>query len=197
MPFVYTKLSRSYARCSTADRPDGGGSPAPRTRSTQAPLPRRVGPCRACWRNAEHLRCGLRTRTRLAFGGFLRRSGHRVNARTHLRAALATFDEAGAAPWAERARQELRASGETARKRDPSTTTNLTAQELQVVRLVRQGLSNRDAAAQLFLSPPPSTSIYATSSPSSVCPHGQNSSPSRSASTGQSRPSPNPPGSSA
>ena len=51
------------------------------------------------------------------------------------------------------ARQELRASGETARKRDPSTTTNLTAQELQVVRLVRQGLSNRDAAAQLFLSP--------------------------------------------
>ena len=66
---------------------------------------------------------------------------------------MQTFDDLGAAPWAERARQELRASGETARKRDPSTATNLTPQELQVTRLVRRGLSNRDAAAQLFLSP--------------------------------------------
>jgi DNA-binding NarL/FixJ family response regulator len=76
-----------------------------------------------------------------------------VDARTHLRAALQTFDDLGAAPWAERARQELRASGETARKRDPSTAASLTPQEVQVARLVRQGLSNRDAAAQLFLSP--------------------------------------------
>jgi DNA-binding CsgD family transcriptional regulator len=94
-----------------------------------------------------------RARTQLAFGEFLRRSRHRVDARPHLRAALLTFDDVGAAPWAERARHELRASGETARKRAPSTATVLTAQELQVVRLVRQGLSNRDAAAQLFLSP--------------------------------------------
>lgn len=94
-----------------------------------------------------------RARTQLAFGEFLRRSRRRVDARTHLRAALQTFDDLGAAPWAERARQELRASGETARKRDPSTAATLTPQELQVARLVRQGLSNRDAAAQLFLSP--------------------------------------------
>ena len=94
-----------------------------------------------------------RARTQLAFGEFLRRSRRRVDARTHLRAALQTFDDLGAAPWAERARQELRASGETARKRDPSTATNLTPQELQVTRIVRRGLSNRDAAAQLFLSP--------------------------------------------
>jgi DNA-binding CsgD family transcriptional regulator len=94
-----------------------------------------------------------RARTQLAFGEFLRRSRRRVDARTHLRAALQTFDDLGAAPWAERARQELRASGETARKRDPSTAASLTPQELQVARLVRQGLSNRDAAAQLFLSP--------------------------------------------
>jgi DNA-binding CsgD family transcriptional regulator len=94
-----------------------------------------------------------RARTQLAFGEFLRRSRRRVDARTHLRAALQTFDDLGAAPWAERTRQELRASGETARRRDPSTAASLTPQELQVTRLVRQGLSNRDAAAQLFLSP--------------------------------------------
>lgn len=54
---------------------------------------------------------------------------------------------------AERAATELRASGETARRRDVSTATDLTAQERQVAALVRQGLSNRDAAAQLFVSP--------------------------------------------
>ena len=94
-----------------------------------------------------------RGRTQLALGKFLRRSRRRVDARAHLRAALETFEDLGAAPLAERTRQELRASGESARKRDPSTLTELTAQELQVVRLVRQGLSNRDVAAQLFLSP--------------------------------------------
>jgi DNA-binding CsgD family transcriptional regulator len=94
-----------------------------------------------------------RGRTQLAFGEFLRRSRRRVDARTHLRAALETFEDLGATPWADRAGHELRASGETARKRDPSTATDLTPQEMHVARLVRQGLSNRDAAAQLFLSP--------------------------------------------
>ena len=56
-------------------------------------------------------------------------------------------------PCAERAAQELRASGETARRRDVTTATDLTAQERQVAALVRQGLSNRDVAAQLFVSP--------------------------------------------
>jgi DNA-binding NarL/FixJ family response regulator len=59
----------------------------------------------------------------------------------------------GASPWAERARAELRASGETARKRDPSTIDRLTPQELQIARLVAEGLSNKEVAAQLFLSP--------------------------------------------
>jgi DNA-binding CsgD family transcriptional regulator len=94
-----------------------------------------------------------RARTHLAFGEHLRRARRRVDAREHLRSALTLFDELGAAPFAERAAQELRASGETARRRDVSTATDLTAQERQVAGLVRQGLSNRDAAAQLFVSP--------------------------------------------
>ena len=72
--------------------------------------------------------------------------------REHLRAALNGFEGLGARLWAERARTELRASGQVARRRDPSTTDELTAQELQIVHLVAQGLSNREVAAQLFLS---------------------------------------------
>jgi DNA-binding CsgD family transcriptional regulator len=76
-----------------------------------------------------------------------------VDAREHLRAALATFEDLRARGWAERARQELRACGETARRRDAATSADLTAQETQVAALVASGLSNRDVAAQLFLSP--------------------------------------------
>ncbi|HET8598875.1 MAG TPA: AAA family ATPase [Segeticoccus sp.] len=92
-------------------------------------------------------------RTRLAYGEFLRRRRQRVAAREHLRAALNTFEDVGAAPFAERARQDLRASGETARKRDASTGQDLTPQERQVAKFVASGLSNRDVAAQLFVSP--------------------------------------------
>jgi DNA-binding CsgD family transcriptional regulator len=94
-----------------------------------------------------------RARTQLAYGELLRRSQRRADARPHLRAALATFDDLGAEPLAERARAELRASGESARKRDPSTLVALTPSEAQVARLVVQGLSNKDVAAQLWISP--------------------------------------------
>jgi DNA-binding CsgD family transcriptional regulator/tetratricopeptide (TPR) repeat protein len=94
-----------------------------------------------------------RARVQLAYGQFLRRSSRRVDARSHLRAALSTFEDLHAGPLADRARQELRASGETARKRDPSTLLNLTPMELKVVELVRQGLSNKDVAAQCWVSP--------------------------------------------
>jgi DNA-binding CsgD family transcriptional regulator len=92
-------------------------------------------------------------RTELLQGALLRRRRSRALARTHLRAACEGFEHLGAAPWAELARAELRATGETARKRDPSTLTQLTPQELLIVRLVGQGATNREIAAQLFLSP--------------------------------------------
>jgi DNA-binding CsgD family transcriptional regulator len=94
-----------------------------------------------------------RARTELAYGELLRRARRRVDARAHLQAALDTFEGLGAAPWAARARLELRASGQTARRRDPSTLLQLTPQELQVARFVARGLSTREVAAQLFLSP--------------------------------------------
>ena len=94
-----------------------------------------------------------RARTELIFGEFLRRDGRRKEARLHLRSALDAFERLGASAWAERARVELRASGETARERDPSTADQLTPQEQQIVRFVAEGSTNKQVAAQLFLSP--------------------------------------------
>jgi DNA-binding CsgD family transcriptional regulator len=94
-----------------------------------------------------------RARTELAFGEFLRRIRRRTDARAQLRAARDRFEMLGAALWAERARQELRASGERSRRREPSTLDDLTAQEVQIAQLVAEGRTNRDVAAQLFLSP--------------------------------------------
>jgi DNA-binding CsgD family transcriptional regulator len=94
-----------------------------------------------------------RARTHLAYGEFLRRSQRRVDSRAHLRAALETFEDLRAEPMVTRASQELRASGETARKRDPSTQLALTPMERQVAGLVSQGLSNKDIAAQCWVSP--------------------------------------------
>jgi DNA-binding CsgD family transcriptional regulator len=94
-----------------------------------------------------------RARVQLAYGEFLRRHQRRVDARGHLREALETFEDLHSRPLAERAVQELRASGETARKRDPSTALDLTPMELKVAGLVSQGLSNKDVAGQCWVSP--------------------------------------------
>jgi len=94
-----------------------------------------------------------RARTHLAYGEVLRRNQHRSEARPHLRTALAIFEDLGAEPLITRAEQELRASGETTRKRDPSTLTLLTPMELRVAQLVARGLSNKDAAAECWISP--------------------------------------------
>ncbi len=93
-------------------------------------------------------------RIRLLFGEHLRRRappGGRAGAPA--RGDRGASSASGPAPWAERARAELRATGETARKRDPSTVAQLTPQERQVARFVAQGLSNKEVAAQLYLSP--------------------------------------------
>jgi DNA-binding CsgD family transcriptional regulator len=92
-------------------------------------------------------------RTHLAYGERLRRAHRRVEAREHLREALAVFDRLGARPWMERTRTELAATGERLRKRDPYAAEELTAQELQVALVVAGGATNREAAAQLFVSP--------------------------------------------
>ena len=94
-----------------------------------------------------------RARTELLYGEWLRRERRRTDARAHLRAAIDIFRRRGVVPWAERAEAELRATGETARKRGAAAVDQLTPQELQIAGLVTGGLTNRDIAAQLFLSP--------------------------------------------
>ena len=92
-------------------------------------------------------------RTELLYGEWLRRGRKRLEARPHLRMAADLFRQVGAPPWEERAETELRATGETARKRDPSTLDQLTPQELQIAGLVAGGMTNRQVAEQLYLSP--------------------------------------------
>ncbi|MBB4912298.1 helix-turn-helix transcriptional regulator [Actinophytocola algeriensis] len=92
-------------------------------------------------------------RTRLAYGTRLRRARRRIAARPQLRVALATFEELGATPWADRAATELAATGETVRRRAPSGAQTLTPQELQVALLLSEGRTTREVAAALFLSP--------------------------------------------
>lgn len=93
-----------------------------------------------------------RARTQLLYGEWLRRARRRVEARAQLTAAHDTFQRLGANPWADRAGAELRATGQTLRRPDASRV-RLTPQEMQVVRLVAEGGSNKDVAAKLFLSP--------------------------------------------
>ena len=94
-----------------------------------------------------------RARTELLYGERLRRAKRRVVAREHLRSAIELFDGLGAAPWSEQARRELRASGESIPRRDPTAPEKLTPHELQIALQVAEGKTNRDVAAALFLSP--------------------------------------------
>jgi len=91
-------------------------------------------------------------RTHLVYGEWLRREQRRVDARTQLRAAHDQFTSIGMEAYAERARRELIATGEKVRKRSPETGDQLTPQEEQIARLARDGLSNPEIGAQLFLS---------------------------------------------
>ena len=96
----------------------------------------------------EHARAELR------LGERLRRARRPLEARRPLRSALAAFEELGALPWAERARAELAAAGARPRnERQPHARAALTAQELRIARLVAEGRTNKEAAAELYLSP--------------------------------------------
>ena len=92
-------------------------------------------------------------RAHLVYGEWLRREDRRVDAREQLRAAHETLVEIGMDAFAERARNELSATGETVRRRTAHTRDDLTAQERQIARLARDGLSNPEIGARLFLSP--------------------------------------------
>jgi DNA-binding CsgD family transcriptional regulator len=93
-----------------------------------------------------------RARLLLAYGSWLRRQRRRAESRLPLREARDAFDALGATPWGERAREELRASGETSRKRTPLVRDQLTPQELQIAQMAAAGLTNREIGRHLFLS---------------------------------------------
>ncbi|KAB2350913.1 helix-turn-helix transcriptional regulator [Actinomadura rudentiformis] len=92
-------------------------------------------------------------RSSLLYGERLRRSHRGGDARGPLRTAMETFQRLGLDPWAERAHNELRAAGESVARPEPVALNDLTPQELRIARLVAEGVSNREVAARLFLSP--------------------------------------------
>jgi DNA-binding CsgD family transcriptional regulator len=92
-------------------------------------------------------------RAQLVYGEWLRRENRRIDAREQLRAACSTFCGVGAEAFAERAHRELQATGETARGRTDDTRGTLTPQEVLIARLARDGFSNPEIGAQLFISP--------------------------------------------
>jgi DNA-binding CsgD family transcriptional regulator len=92
-------------------------------------------------------------RTELAYGSWLRRARRRIDARPKLTTALETFEQLGPTPWADRAAQELAATGTTVHRRSVDPISELTPQERQIAQLLAGGRTTREAAAALFLSP--------------------------------------------
>ncbi len=92
-------------------------------------------------------------RAHLLYGEWLRRANRRIDARGQLRTAHEMFAAMGAGAFAERAARELRATGERVSKRATAAPARLTARETQISQLARDGLSNPEIAAQLFMSP--------------------------------------------
>ncbi len=93
-----------------------------------------------------------RARASLIYGEWLRRENRRVESRDHLRFAHGELSRMGADAFAERARRELLATGETVRKRTSTTTDALTAQEAQIARLAADGRTNPEIGSELFIS---------------------------------------------
>ncbi len=125
---------------------------------------RSLGLCASSALAQEHFRTALArhaetpdryetARTELAYGAWLRRERQRVAARPLLRSALRSFEQLGATPWADRAAQELGATGETVQRRQAHVVDDLTPQERQIAQLLAAGRTTREAAAALFISP--------------------------------------------
>lgn len=167
---VEADLAEAYIRCGRMDeakrlltvledyaRPRGAASvlaAVARCRGLTAP----DDEYESCFAEAVELYRGVaaaieEARTLLCLGERLRRQGRRSAARDRLREALAICDERGAALWSDRARSELRVSGETLQRRVEDPRRQLTPQELQIALLVADGARNRDVATSLFLSP--------------------------------------------
>ena len=101
----------------------------------------------------SRIHCETLARAHLVYGEWLRRENRRVDAREHLRVAHTMLTDMGMDAYAERARRELQATGETVRKRTPDTLDDLTAQEAQIAHLAADGQTNIEIGGQLFLSP--------------------------------------------
>jgi DNA-binding NarL/FixJ family response regulator len=172
-PVVAALASSDLVEAATwADRPKAAAAALARleefARPAAVPWPRAlVARCRALVSNedptdlyeeaiagqANSTRRFDEARTRLLYGEHLRRAKRRREARDQLRTALEAFERMSATPWEGRARAELRATGVTVRRRqEPEGLTQLTPQQNQIARLVAEGASNKEVAAQLFLS---------------------------------------------
>jgi DNA-binding NarL/FixJ family response regulator len=125
----------SYARALVADKADA-------ERALEAALASAPGSSRF-----------LNARAQLAYGEWLHQARRSAESRAPLRTARDTFDALGITRWGERARQQLRASGETSRRRGSEARDELTPQELQIARLAAEGLTNREIGQMLYLSP--------------------------------------------
>jgi len=135
MPVPWVETALHYGKALLAEQPD----------DAEQLFLRGLGPAAKKWPF-------LRGRLLLAYGGWLRRQRRAVNARTPLRESRDIFDALGAAPWSNRAREELRASGESSRQRTERVWETLTPQEFHIAQLAAEGLSNKEIGARLYLS---------------------------------------------
>jgi DNA-binding NarL/FixJ family response regulator len=149
------ELTRRYAEASSATAPPSTAALVLRCQGLTTPeSPAAVAAFeQALLAHAESADPFEGARTRLLHGSRLRREGQRVAARDQLRIAQDAFRQMGLSHWAELAGAELAATGATARPRGEGTDEPLTAQETRVALLVAEGLSNKEVAATLFLSP--------------------------------------------
>jgi DNA-binding CsgD family transcriptional regulator len=142
------------AETTRAGGTDWGLAVEARSRALLSPDDRAEALYREAIERLQHTRLRVDlARAHLVYGEWLRRERRRLDARDQLRVASDLFTDFGMEAFAERARIELRATGERARKRNVETRDDLTAQEALISRLAAQGATNQEIAAQLFISP--------------------------------------------